>query len=87
VLAIGRPHLQDVWTQHVAERLGAFEGLETLILVIDREVGKNGKELIRVNMEDHLVKAQNRLVLQGNCREWKLPAVQVMTRRAFEDHL
>jgi hypothetical protein len=67
VLAIESYIFQDVWTQYVAARLPSFESLETLILVSEREVARNGKDLIRVNMENELVKLHDRLVLQGNC--------------------
>jgi hypothetical protein len=79
------PRIQDMWTQHIAGRLPSFGSLEMLILVIEREVGGNGKELIRVNMESELVEARDRLVLQGGSKEWKPPVVKVMTRRAFEN--
>jgi len=87
VLAIGSYLFQELWIQHIAGRLPVFESLEMLILVIEREVGRNGKELIRVNMEDELVNVQDRLALRENSKkEWKLPVVKVMTRRVFENH-
>jgi hypothetical protein len=86
-LAIGNEIFQNQWTNYSAERLFAFESLVTLVLVIEREVGGDEQELIRANMEGHLIKAQDRLVLQGNCKEWHPPTVKVMTRRAFENHL
>jgi hypothetical protein len=87
VLAIGSQLFRDEWMQYVAGRLPAFETLETLILVVERKLERTGVELIQVNMEGYLAKAQDQLILLGRCKEWKSPLVKVMTRRGFENHL
>jgi hypothetical protein len=87
-LAIRHQLSQDRWAPYIAGGLRALESLETLILVVDGETGSDGEgSSMRLNMEDHLVKTRDQLVLQGICKEWKLPAVKVMTPRAFESYL
>jgi hypothetical protein len=75
--------------QYVASSVLEFEGLETLILVEEEELPRRNKELIRENMEDHLVKARDRLrsLRNGEPLEWKLPAVKVMDGQALESQL
>jgi hypothetical protein len=83
-LAIGNKRIENqLITDFGAGRLSAFKGLETLILVVERGVERNGAELIRLSVEDFLVKDKD----LWKRKEWKLPAVMVMTRRAFETHL
>jgi hypothetical protein len=87
-LAIGSQLFPDMWTLSIAARLPPFRSLETLILVVGDETGWDGEgSSIRVNMETYLATVKDRLVLKGNCVEWKLPAVKVTTLRAFENDL
>jgi hypothetical protein len=87
-LAVGGCLLRERLWEYIAEKLPAFESLETLILVVDGKTGRAEKgSSIRVKMEDHLVKAKGRLVLQGKSKEWKLPAIKVMDTRAFKNDL
>jgi hypothetical protein len=83
-LAVGGHHLQERLREYIAEKLPAFEGLETLILVID---GKKNGSSIRVKMEDQLAKVNDQLVLHGKSKEWKVPAVQAMNPRDFKSDL
>jgi hypothetical protein len=43
----------------------------------------NEEELIREHMEDRLIKGRE----QGDCKEWKFPAVKAMNPQAFEGRL
>ena len=82
-LAIGGQlfHTRKAWRDYIAGRLPAYGGLETLIFVAEDETaGDERKSSIRADMEDHLVKAKDKLVLQGGWREWKLPVVKVVAR-------
>jgi hypothetical protein len=81
--------LQDKFVHYIiAQRLLEFERLETLILVVDGGTEGDGEESsFRERTENKLVKVRDYLVLHGNCKERKLPAVKVMTPEAFENHL
>jgi hypothetical protein len=85
-LAIGHQCFDGLVAKYIAERLVAFERLETLILVVDGETDEEGAS-IRENMEDDLVTTKDRFILRGQCNVWNLPAVKVMTPGAFENHL
>jgi hypothetical protein len=61
-----------------------FESLETLIIVVEGETGRNEAESIRENMEGLLIKTRDRLTLRGHCKEWKLPMVEVMDALDFD---
>jgi hypothetical protein len=84
VLAIAVPGSigQAGFIHNLSRHLPALERLETFILVIEGET-----ESARKNMEDALIKANERLRLEGKCGEWKVPVVKVMNSEAFESHL
>src|SRR6202043_2983986 len=73
----------DQCMQSIAEKLHAFKSLETLVLVVHFEIGRDKGSSTRAIMENHLVKTKDQLVLRGKCKEWKLPAVKVMGPQAF----
>jgi hypothetical protein len=68
--------------------LCSFQSLETLILVVRDETGWDGTGAsIREDMENALIIFKDSLTLHGGWKEQKLPAVKVMTSRAFENNL
>jgi len=86
-LAIESQEFSRDLTRNIAWRLQlGFLRLETLILVVDRKTvtGEEGQELVQLGMETSLVETQDRLILQGESKEWKLPVVKVTTREDFE---
>jgi hypothetical protein len=74
------PILANQFIRYLSEHLLAFERLETFVLVFGGDA-----ESARKIMEDALMKAHDRL--QGECVEWKVPAVKVMDSRSFERDL
>jgi hypothetical protein len=86
MLAIGGYLFDDQLRQYIASSSLDFGGLETLVLVVDGDARRKEKELIRENMEDHLVNARDylRSLRDG---EWKLPAVKVMDAQTLESQL
>jgi len=85
VLAVEIQQVSRDSTPYIAARLSVFEGLETLIVVVNSNTGWDRKESIRLNVEGHLVEVKNRFVLLGRYKEWKLPEVKLMSRRDFEN--
>jgi hypothetical protein len=92
-LAIGAQlPLAETTTYLPTGNLSLFEGLETLILVVERldtEVEGNEEEAIREYVKDRAIKAGDhpRTHRNGQELEWKLPAVKVMNSHTFENHL
>jgi hypothetical protein len=88
MLAIEIQGFDDEWARYFAGKLVLFARLETLISVVGDETRRDEEgSSNQVNMEDHLVKVKDQLVLRGDCTGWNLPVVKVMTRQAFETHL
>jgi hypothetical protein len=82
--------LQDDYAmQSLAMRLptSQFEGLKTLILVVEREAGMHEEESIWEDMEDQLLKIKDQLALPENCEEWTPPVVKVMSAQTLENQL
>jgi hypothetical protein len=75
---------QQRLVKNIAALLPAFEVLETLILVIDGEAGKDEEGFsVRERAENILIQVAAQLKI---CREWKLPMVKVMNPRAFKNN-
>jgi hypothetical protein len=81
VLAIGGPFAPEMFTRIIrftAGNLHPLQALEKLILVVDSPTGFGW-----ACMKDALDMAKEQLVLQGKCKEWKLPVVEDVAPRDF----
>jgi hypothetical protein len=82
VLAIGGPFAPEKFmkiTRFVARNLHPLQALEKLILVDNCGTG-----FVWACMKADLDMAKDQLVLQGKCKEWKLPVVEVVAPQYFE---
>jgi hypothetical protein len=89
VLALGAQlPLAETMTHIPTWNLFLLRELETLILVVEMEAGRNEGGSIQEYMQDRLIKARDRLRMHGRKEfEWKLPVVMVINPQAFENHL